>query len=88
MKMPMKMQRAPGRATAWNILLARTRTISLSRSAEFTEHSIGTGVKLSMMSKVQYVFCFESCTTEGRGGKREGEPHRTFDIRINFYPCI
>ena len=25
-----------------------------------------------MMSKVQYLFCSENCTTEGRGGEREG----------------
>ena len=43
-----------------------------------------------MMPKVQCVFCFENCTTEGRGGEKEGKfqnkAHRTFDIRNTLSP--
>ena len=37
-----------------------------------SSHLYCVGVKLFMMSKVQFVFCFENCTTEGRRGEKGG----------------
>ena len=39
------------------------------RSIGVYVYSLDTGVKLFIGSKVPCVFCFEICTTEGRGGK-------------------
>ena len=51
-----------------------------------------TGVSKILGSKVQCMFCFETSTTEGRGGEKGGsansrdKTHRTLDTRINFTP--
>ena len=44
-------------------------------------------------SKVQWAFCNEICTPEGRGRKRreckfQNKPHRTFDLRNTFCPVL
>ena len=51
-----------------------------------------TGVELFIGSKVQCLFCYETSTTEGRGGEMGGsanfrnKAHRTFDPRNNSTP--
>ena len=51
-----------------------------------------TGVEVFIGSKVQCLFCFETSTTEGRGGAMGGsanfkyKAHRTFDPRNNTTP--
>ena len=55
-------------------------------------HRRCTGGQEKMMSKVQCLFCSESCTTEGRGGEKGREfkfqkiAHRTFDIIFSWPP--
>ena len=45
-------------------------------------------------SKVQCVFCFETCTTEGRGGEKRGEckyqngEHRTLYPMFNYTSTV
>ena len=55
---------------------------------------INTGVELFIGSKVQSLFCYETSTSEGRGGEVGGsanfrnKAHRTFDPRNNLTPVI
>ena len=52
-----------------------------------------TGVELFIRSKVQSLFCYETSTTEGRGGEKGGSAnfkiaHRTFDPRNTSTPVL